>query len=329
MAGRKTSTEKTYSPVTLGLSMAASWTWAISIMVGMALLQNKGIVPYLMWWGMNILALPVYGWIIQRWPDIHEAHKYRIIRLVGGVIVAFAFLLNMQGMFDAATLTGWITQSWATWLTVVVALGIVALIAYGGLRWSILTDQGQWYVLVIGAFIVLVITLIAPGHDRPELQLGLTSDGIRWGLFALVNLFCAPFTDAMQWERANLSIRHGYGMKPFMIAGAVFGAYLLVVAIIGSVALSVASATLLFVVVLMASSSTIDSSASGLHYTFTHWPGVVIGAVLAMAWPLLSQYGILNLWASQGFIIISLTVAVFVLAVLRRRGWLYRGEHQA
>ena len=34
--------------------------------------------------------------------------------------------------------------------------------------------------------------------------------------------------------------------------------------------------------------------------------------------------GILNLWASQGFIIISLTVTVFILAAIRRKGWLQR-----
>ncbi|MCH7787655.1 MAG: hypothetical protein IIC22_09105 [Chloroflexi bacterium] len=89
-----------YSPLTLGLSMAASWTWAISIMVGMALLQQKGIVPYVMWWGMNILALPVYGWVIRRFPDVHEAHRYRVIRWVGGIIVAFALLLIVNPLYN-------------------------------------------------------------------------------------------------------------------------------------------------------------------------------------------------------------------------------------
>jgi hypothetical protein len=301
--------------------MAASWTWAISIIVGMALLQQKGIIPYVMWWGMNVLALPVYGWLIRRFPQVHEAHKYPAIKLVGGVIVAFALLLNLQGLFDAGNLTGWMPEAGIIWLTVLLSLGIVALIGYGGLRWSILTDQGQWYVLTVGAFLVLVVTLVSPGDERPALQLGLTSDGIRWGLFALVNLFCAPFTDAMQWERANIAMQRGYGMKPFMIAGFVFGLYLLVVAIIGSIALSYVSATLLFVVVLMASTSTIDSAASALQYTFQRWPGIISGVALVFAWPFLTRLGILDLWAYQGFIIISLTIALFVLAWLKRQGW--------
>ena len=90
--------------------------------------------------------------------------------------------------------------------------------------------RNEWkkLALMVGAFLVLLLTLAVQGESRPELQWGLTSDGLRWGLFPLVNLFCAPFTDAMQWERANLSIRYGYGMRPFIIAGAVFGAYLAV-----------------------------------------------------------------------------------------------------
>ena len=313
--------QNNYSPLTLGLSMAASWTWAISIIVGMALLQQKGIIPYVMWWGMNILALPVYGWVIQRFPQIHEMHQHLAIKLVGGVIVAFALLLNLQGLFDAGQLTRWLPETGITWLTVLLSLGIVALIGYGGLRWSILTDQGQWWVLCIGAFLVLLVTLASPGDERPVLQLGLTSDGLRWGLFALVNLFCAPFTDAMQWERATIAMQRGYGMKPFMISGFVFGLYLLVVAVIGSIALSYVSATLLFVVVLMASTSTIDSSASALQYTFSKWPGILIGIVLVVAWPFLNTLGILSLWAYQGSIIIGLTVTLFALAWLKSQGW--------
>ena len=310
-----------YSPLTLGLSMAASWTWAISIIVGMALLQQKGIIPYVMWWGMNVLALPVYGRVIQRFPQIHEMHKHLVIKLVGGVIVAFALLLNLQGLFDAGQLTGWLPETGITWLTVLLSLGIVALIGYGGLRWSLLTDQGQWWVLCIGAFLVLLVTLASPGDQRPVLHLGISADGLRWGLFALVNLFCAPFTDAMQWERANIALQRGYGIKPFVIAGSVFGLYLLVVATIGSIALSYVSATLLFVVVLMASTSTIDSSASALQYTFSRWPGIVAGVALVAAWPLLNHLGILSLWAYQGFIIISLTTTLFALAWLKRQGW--------
>lgn len=323
MVGSKQATAATrgFSPLPLGLSMAASWTWAISIIVGMALLQQKGIIPYVMWWGMNILALPVYGWVIQRFPQVHEAHKYPAVKAVGGVIVAFALLLNLQGLFDAGNLTGWLPETGITWLTVLLSLVIVELIGYGGLRWSILTDQGQWYVLTVGAVLVLVVTLVSPGDQRPALQLGLTADGLRWGLFALVNLFCAPFTDAMQWERANIAVQRGYGMKPFIIAGSVFGLYLLVVAVIGSIALSYVSATLLFVVVLMASTSTIDSSASALQYTFRRWPGIALGVALVAAWPFVNTMGILSLWAYQGFIIIGLTATLFALAWLKRQGW--------
>jgi hypothetical protein len=125
----------------------------------------------------------------------------------------------------------------------------------------------------------------------------------------------------MQSERANIALQRGYGLKPFMIAGVVFGVYLLVVAVIGSITLSVVSATLLFVVVLMASSSTIDSSASALQYTFNRWPGIILGVALVVGWPFLTDLGILSLWAYQGFIIISLTASLFILAWLKGQGW--------
>jgi hypothetical protein len=58
-----------------------------------------------------------------------------------------------------------------------------------------------------------------------------------------------------------------------------------------------------------------------LQYTFQRWPGIISGVALVFAWPFLTRLGILDLWAYQGFIIISLTIALFVLAWLKRQGW--------
>ena len=33
----------------LGISFAATWTWAVSVLVGMALLREQGIIPFFGW----------------------------------------------------------------------------------------------------------------------------------------------------------------------------------------------------------------------------------------------------------------------------------------
>jgi hypothetical protein len=58
-----------------------------------------------------------------------------------------------------------------------------------------------------------------------------------------------------------------------------------------------------------------------LQYTLQRWPGIISGVALVFAWPFLTSLGILDLWAYQGFVIISLTAILFALAWLKQQGW--------
>lgn len=42
------------------MSLAASWAWGTSLVVGMQIIQEKGIIPFLIWAVANSLALPLF-----------------------------------------------------------------------------------------------------------------------------------------------------------------------------------------------------------------------------------------------------------------------------
>jgi hypothetical protein len=50
----------------LGVSFAATCTWAVSVLVGMALLQQQGIIPFFVWFSANTAAIPIFGFVSRK-----------------------------------------------------------------------------------------------------------------------------------------------------------------------------------------------------------------------------------------------------------------------
>ena len=42
------------------MSLAASWAWGTSLVVGMETVQTKGLIPFLIWAIANSLAIPLF-----------------------------------------------------------------------------------------------------------------------------------------------------------------------------------------------------------------------------------------------------------------------------
>jgi hypothetical protein len=63
-----TSRVKAFPDWLLGVSFAATWTWAVSVLVGMALLREQGIIPFFVWFTANTATIPVFGWASRKYP---------------------------------------------------------------------------------------------------------------------------------------------------------------------------------------------------------------------------------------------------------------------
>ncbi|PIU57549.1 MAG: hypothetical protein COS88_00770 [Chloroflexi bacterium CG07_land_8_20_14_0_80_51_10] len=277
MAGKT----KSYSDLVLGVSMAATWTYAVSVVVGMAYLHHR----------LYVLAMTAYLFPVV-W-------------------------VNLQGMYEMTLKTG-LNQSLVLWGVIGLGLLIMGLIGIGGLRWSILSDQGQWALLMLGVPAALVWTLLAPAREAQNLFLGLGNVPF-WGLWGATVLLASPFISAMQIERA----KEATNMKPFWIAGGVFAVYLGLLGVTGAAALNPVSTALLAVIVLMASTSTLDSAASGLQYTARRKMGIILGLIAVATWPLVVKLGVLNLWAAYGSALVGVVIILFIVTlwweVVKRR----------
>ena len=75
------------------MSLAASWAWGTSLVVGMQTVQTKGIIPFLIWAIANSLAIPLFGFIAYRIPNLERVVNSRVVMLFTTIISVFCLFV--------------------------------------------------------------------------------------------------------------------------------------------------------------------------------------------------------------------------------------------
>ena len=63
------------------MSLAATWAWGTSLVVGMETVQTKGWIPFIIWAVANSLAIPLFGFIAYRIPNLDKVVNSKIVSI--------------------------------------------------------------------------------------------------------------------------------------------------------------------------------------------------------------------------------------------------------
>lgn len=91
------------------MSIAATWTGVGSLMVGVQMAQEYGIIPFLLWALGNTLACIVFGIFAPMIPKLREVFRSKPMHIIVGLMCIFQVWLNMNGIhyiFEDTPLTG-------------------------------------------------------------------------------------------------------------------------------------------------------------------------------------------------------------------------------
>ena len=97
--------------------MAASWAWGSSLMVGSAMLGERGLIPFIIWALGNSLMLPFFGFMVKRFPNFEKATSTKGFVFLMTIMQFFITWVNMQAVYMVATSVG-ITNFWAKTLAI-------------------------------------------------------------------------------------------------------------------------------------------------------------------------------------------------------------------
>lgn len=298
-------------------SHAASWTFDVTLIVSVAILFGKGFVPFMVWVVANCIAMALYGRFVDKYPDFWDhINKWWVISVMV-ILQFFYFWINMGGIKTILDRLA-VPENIALYIVYAAGIAVFGYIGIFGLRGSLVTDQFQWKLLFWGAWGLAIYQMIATGlTPNPDIALGL--ENMNWAFWAAAGLFAGPFIDAQQWQRKRLTDGH----KATDWASLKFAGYMTAVVLLAVFSTeTVVFNTAILLLVLLASTSTMDSIAS-VYNALGKKIGFVLGIIAVVGYGLLwRSTGLPNLWSTYAIGRIAPVLLMIFLTLNSYNNWI-------
>lgn len=286
----------------LGTSIAISWAWGTSLILGMQIAQQKGLESFLLWASANCITLALFGFLYKRRIIYSEVLNSPIVKVFTTLIQLFCLVIQLKILNEA--FLNFFSPIISDTLSIGFSLGLFALMYKGGLSASIKTDLYQ------GALTLLVLVFMveyAGFNFVPNPVTYSSGSDILWGVWSAMILLSGIMTDIQHWQRAEVNEK-GYA---FEWASIFFAIYLSLVYILSMFSFNGVLNVALLITVIGVTTSTIDSIAVALHKSFGVYRGTLIGVVISILFQILVyQLNVLSLWSYFGIIRVGLALYI-------------------
>jgi len=295
-----------------GITIAASWAWGVSVIVGMSVFQQRGIEAFAIWAFANSITLALVGCLFAKLPlsinrllDVAPAWLRLPFAAIVYVIQFFSVLVNITAIKTAFNMAAYPRL----WVPFVLAMAICVFIwGFNHVAKGNIAKYLIWIVLLI-----LMATSIITGNAQITAS---TAQDINWAFYGALILLCAPILDHQMWQR-----RTAFKISrpaPFVLASIFFAIYMVLV---GTVAAVGGGGIIIVAVILLVAGSTLTSALSAV--TCQHssiikariaMTIVFIFALLCMAF----DFSVLQLWVAYGSLRIPFAVVAIAMILQRR-----------
>lgn len=285
----------------LGTSIAISWAWGTSLILGMQIAQQKGLEAFLTWATANCLTLVIFGVLYKRGVLYSLVLDQKIVRIFTNLIQIFCLIIQLKILDE--TLQNFFSPLISYALTLFFSGGLTIWMYRKGLAASIFTDlfQGIGTLIVLAAmfgYCLINYEPVATAHSS-------ISD-ISWGIWSACILLSGIMSDIQHWQRAEVNGK-GYA---FECAGVFFATYLTLVFFLSKYQFNDLLNFLLLLAVIGVTTSTIDSIAVALHRDFGRKLGTALGLIICLGYQILVDLSVLSLWSYFGVIRVGLALYI-------------------
>lgn len=285
--------------IRLGMSIAFSWAWASSLVIGQSIAIERGIIPFLIWAVANTITLGLFGYLYKTGIFTDKLYKNKVFKSFAIVIQVFCLIINLN-ILNQIINNYWITTS--------IGLIFILLMYRRGLITSILTDQVQGIITFITLIAIICVGAIA-GVEINTHPIN-SSGGVLWALWSACILLTSPFGDIQMWQRAKVN-----GGKGFLWATGFFGFYMILIFVMSVFQFNTAMNLLLLIAALAVTTSTIDSIAVAMHEVSNKRVGTALAVFLCVFWGVFKEMGIVELWSTIGIYRVAFCVTVLIFAI--------------
>jgi hypothetical protein len=285
----------------IGSSVAISWAWGTSLILGMQIARTQGVEAFGIWAVANTLTLLIFGILYKKKILFPEVLDSKPVKIFTNIIQMFCLLIQLKILNE--TLCALVNPITAFAVTAGISSFLVLWMYRGGLKASIFTDliQGIGTMLVLGG-----MALYCLFTQDPQPLIHSDSSSLLWGVWSACILLSGIMTDIQHWQRAEVN---GNG-HAFEFASFFFALYLILVFLLSIYNFDGVLNVLLLLAVLGVTTSTIDSIAVALHRSFGRKLGTCIGLSICVGYSWLLHLSVLELWSYFGIIRVGLALYI-------------------
>ncbi len=291
----------------IGASIAISWAWGTSLIMGMQIAQTKGTEAFLVWATANCLTLTFFGILYKTGILTEKILEYKIVKWLLTIIQAFCLIIQLKILNDICSIP--FGSEYSYFIVSAIGLLFVGIMYWRGLEASIFTDNFQGAITLL-ALMTLLGLCFYEGQTITVLP-SSDSGSLIWAGWSACILMSGIISDLQHWQRAKVN-GNGYA---FEWATGFFAFYLSLVYLLAHYQLSLTGSWLLFIAVLGVTTSTIDSIAVAMHKSFGVNLGTLICFAICILWGIFIKVGILDLWSNFGVVRVLLAVTMLYLGM--------------
>ena len=300
------------------MSIVASWAGVGSLMNFRTLALGNGVIPAVIWAVFNTLACIIFGLMAEHIPQVRKIMQTKVMSYFIGFLTIFQTWTQMSGIteiFDG-TLLG---RDYGMYLSYLIAVIFIILLYEHGMIRNVLTDSGSW-IIVYGLLLLTVVgSLIHTGGAYVHTSAGTENInvGITKGLLLLPGPFTYPYyytlfkyNDENEDGTANTSIK-----RSFVLAGLMFGLYMVFAAVLTFVEFSPALNVLKAFLITVVAASSLTTYIYSEYLVFGKKLGAVINVVTVAGWYWFIPLGVMGIWTLMSEIRWIIILGVVVIAI--------------
>ncbi len=280
------------------MSLAASWAWGTSLVVGMQTVQTKGLIPVLIWAIANSLAIPLFGFIAYRIPNLEKVVNSKVVMIFTTIVSVFCLWIQLNAIYQYLCNLEFMTELVAKIIAMAVILIMTVALYKDGLVKSIFLDNPLWslcYVLLL----ILVILGFATNVERHAIVNFNDKSQISWALNSCLILFSGPVMCIQNWQMAE-KLKSENKMKAHYLAGVLFAIYMAFVGVLANFKFTGIMNIILILVVLCVALSTADAAIVGIQKIANKKWGTAISLLAIASWNWVIPMGVMGLWTTMG-----------------------------
>ena len=300
------------------MSMAASWAWGTSLIVGMEIAQTRGTVPFVIWAIANSLSLPLFGFIAFKIKNLNSIMKTKPILLFTTAVQCFCLWIQMNAIYEILTKHNIAGDSVAKGVAIGIAVVFLFSLYKNGLMRNVSTDQPIWSICYIGMVVIAIIGF-ASGSGFNEIIAVNSNEDISWALYTCIVLFSGPLMDIQNWQLAR-KVYAEKRMKSYYVAGILFAVYMALVYLLSYMQFNRVMDIILVLVIICVATSTINNAIVGVQEIAGRKVGFVIAGVCIASWQIVIPLGVMGLWLTMG----TARIYVSIICIIVALAWSYR-----